>query len=221
MTMSQRTTVAGVFTEREQVQRAIHELQQAGFRDDQIGFMVRDDTPSQEESQEAHSGEVEAETEKRTVTGAVIGSLIGAAVIFLIPGLGPALAGGILAAGIGASAGGLLGRLTTMGLPEEEAHYYHQELEAGRVIVTVQAGERSQEALEILHHNGAYNAYTQVTPSEAITTVAAHDVMTSSETAAPNMPQPAMPPPQDTPIAPSGQVTEQAPPPGAHADQNV
>ncbi len=221
MTMGQRTTVAGVFTERDQVQHAIDELQQAGFRDNQIGFMVRDDKSAQEEPHEAHTSEVEAETEKRTVTGAVIGSLIGAVAVFLIPGLGPALAGGILAAGIGASAGGLLGRLTAIGLPEEEAHYYHQEFEAGRIIVTVQAGERSQEALEILHHNGAYNAYTQLTTSEAITTTPAHDVMASSETPAPSMSQPTMPPALDTPLTRSEQVAEQAPLPNAPPDHNV
>jgi len=81
----------------------------------------------------------------------------------LIPGIGPVVAGGILAtalggAAIGAAAGGLLGALTDMGVPEEDARYYDNEFQSGRTIVTVQAGNRSQEAWDILRSFGARDA---------------------------------------------------------------
>jgi FAD/FMN-containing dehydrogenase len=48
-----------------------------------------------------------------------------------------------------------------MGVPEEEARYYDSEFQAGRTIVTVQAGGRYQEALDILRRQGAYVASTR------------------------------------------------------------
>ena len=101
------------------------------------------------------------------VSGGIIGGVIGAAAALLIPGFGPAIAGGILLAtlggvAIGAAAGGLLGTLIGMGVPEEEARYYEGEFGSGRTIVTVRADGRQQEAMEILHRNGGYDANTRL-----------------------------------------------------------
>jgi len=46
-------------------------------------------------------------------------------------------------------------------VPEEEAQYYESEFQAGRTIVTVQAGNRGSEAIAILRRNGAYDATTR------------------------------------------------------------
>src|SRR5437660_4666914 len=48
--------------------------------------------------------------------------------------------------------------LTGMGLSGEEAQYYTDEYKNGNTILTVQAAEREQEALSVLHQYGAYNA---------------------------------------------------------------
>src|SRR5262249_9740746 len=63
-------------------------------------------------------------------------------------------------AAAGAAAGGIVGALIGLGIPEEEAHYYESEFKAGRVIVTVRADGRYNEAWDILHRHGAYNAST-------------------------------------------------------------
>ena len=52
-------------------------------------------------------------------------------------------------------------RLVSMGVPEEEARYYQSELELGRTIVTVEAGDRREDALEILRSNGGYDSTTR------------------------------------------------------------
>ncbi len=52
--------------------------------------------------------------------------------------------------------GSIVDELKRLGLPEEEARYYQNELDAGRLIVTVQADGRQQDAREILESNGAY-----------------------------------------------------------------
>ena len=130
-------------------------------------------TPAMENKTEATAAGV--------VGGGVIGGILGAAAALLIPGLGPAIAGGILTAilggaAIGAVAGGLIGALTKMGVPEEEARFYQDELQAGRTLVTVQTRDRYDEALEILRHNGAYDAITRhdmpdTTPASDVDTV--------------------------------------------------
>jgi Heat induced stress protein YflT len=164
MTMTERTTAVGVFTDRAQAEQAINDLHNLGFTDRQIGYIVRkagnkvgDPTP----------GDVDTESVVADAVGVgVFGGILGAAASLLIPGFGPAIAGGILAAtlggaAIGAVAGGLLGVLTNMGVPEEEAHYYKNEFESGRILVTVQTADRQQEALDVLRRNGAYDATTR------------------------------------------------------------
>ena len=42
-----------------------------------------------------------------------------------------------------------------MGVTEEDARYYQQELEAGRTIVTVKTDDQQQKALDIMYSNGA------------------------------------------------------------------
>ena len=54
----------------------------------------------------------------------------------------------------------IVDELKRLGLPEEEAQYYQNELDAGRIIVTVQADGRQEEARTILESNGAYDFNT-------------------------------------------------------------
>jgi uncharacterized protein (TIGR02271 family) len=80
--------------------------------------------------------------------------------VLAIPGIGPIVAGGTLAstlagAGIGAAAGGLLGALVGMGVPEEDARHFDQGFRAGGTLVTVNAGNRAEEARECLYESGA------------------------------------------------------------------
>ena len=160
MSMPQRTTVVGVFNTRDRAEDAIRELRDAGFRDDQIGFAVKDGaaptgTISVAESTDNAAG--------GAATGAVVGGLLGAAAALLIPGIGPVLAlgtlGGTVLAGAaaGAGLGALAGALIGMGVPEEEARYYEGEFHQGRVLVTVRADDRAGDAERILREWGAYD----------------------------------------------------------------
>ncbi len=165
MTMTERSTAVGVFTERSQAERTIAELRHAGFGDDQIGFVARDNDKMANNSM--GNGDARTETVASAATGAISGGIIGgvagAAASLLMPALGPAIAGGILGialggAALGAAAGGFAGALAAMGVPEEEARYYESQLGSGRVILTVDAPGRYQEAVAILRANGAYDA---------------------------------------------------------------
>jgi len=163
MARMERSTVVGVFEHRNDAERAIDELHRAGFTDEQIGFVMRDggehvthDVSTTDTSQ-AGEGVVGG-----MLAGAGIGGLVAAAAALLVPGFGPVLAGGILAttlggAAIGAAAGGILGALIGMGVPEDEARYYETEFKSGRMLVTVRADGRFDEARDILYRSGAYD----------------------------------------------------------------
>ena len=122
-----------------------------------IGFLSR--------VAEADTGtDVEGSAATGAISGGVVGGILGAAAALLIPGFGPAIAGGILAAtvggvAIGATAGGILGALTSLGVSENEAKFYQRELEAGRTIVTVKSADGATQATAILHNNGGLQRF--------------------------------------------------------------
>jgi hypothetical protein len=156
MAMTQDFIAVGVFHDSEQARHAIDELKNAGYSENEIGFLVRASaTGSQDDTMtSAGTGAVE---------GGIIGGVLGAAAALLIPGFGPAIAGGILlatfgAAGIGALAGSIIGTLVSIGVPEEEAHHYQRELEKGHTIVTVKAQSGYADVIAIMHSNGARDA---------------------------------------------------------------
>jgi hypothetical protein len=164
MIASERPTVVGVFRDRGDAEQGVEALRRAGFGPEQIGVLVRDEARREGVTVKA---DVRAEEGAATgaVTGGILGGLLGAAVAGAIPGVGPVLATGILAGVIGGGAlgiatGGLIGALIGMGVPEEEAHYYEREFQAGRILVTVRSDGRRDEAVAILRRHGAYDVET-------------------------------------------------------------
>src|SRR3954466_13061242 len=166
MTGTTRTLIVGVFDDRMEAERAVDELEQAGFTKDDVGFALRgSDVVRGGMVTDAVGTKDDTGAATGAVTGGVVGGLLGAAAALLIPGVGPVLAGGILATSLGYAAagvavGGILGAMTGAGLTEEEAKYYEREFNEGRAIVTVRAGEREGMALGILRKHGAYDMQT-------------------------------------------------------------
>jgi len=181
MAAATQMTVVGVFEERDTADRAIDALRTAGFGPEQIGVVARhtetnphlpraadmnmdgiddDDAAADRAGEGASIG---------ALSGAAIGGLVGLGVLSaVVPVIGPALFAGTLgtilsnAAG-GAAIAGLAGALLGWGIPEEDARYYEGEVTAGRTVVTVQAGQRFDEARSILRSYGAYEAGSATT----------------------------------------------------------
>src|SRR5581483_1361175 len=119
--------VVGVFDTRRQAEEAVAELRRAGFRENELGILSRTDAPGMD------SGLAHDPTHTRweegsgigAAAGAVTGTGLGLAVAAgLIPGVGPVIAGGTLAAliasaGAGAAVGTVIGALVGLGIPEE------------------------------------------------------------------------------------------------------
>lgn len=159
MGMTQGYIAVGVFHESAEAQKALAELRQAGYSDDELGYLAR---ASAVEPDQRTSASIAISA----VEGGLVGGLLGAAVALLIPGFGPAIAGGILAtalggAALGAAAGGILDALISLDIPEEAARHYQKELAAGHTVITVKAQSGYEDALRILRRNGAHEVTTR------------------------------------------------------------
>jgi hypothetical protein len=161
MKTQQRSTVVGVFEDRHHANQAITELHQAGFTQAQIGVAMRHAEGIGDAADTDHDSHAASGALTGALTGLGLGALAGLGVLAgVIPVVGPAIAAGTLGvilsnAAAGAGIAGLVGALVGAGIPEQEAQYYQDEFAAGRVIVTVHAANRADEAVAILRRHGA------------------------------------------------------------------
>ncbi len=190
MSVQNKSTIVGVFEDRQQADKAVGELLKGGFRQDQIGVAMQHDesvagAPSAADADGSHAG---SGATAGVLTGLGLGALAGLGVLAgVIPVVGPAIAAGTLGvvlsnAAAGAGIAGLVGALIGAGVPEHEAKYYHEELEAGRTIVTVTADGKADEATAILRKFGAYDMSTRGTSTASRLTAGA-GAMTATGTA--------------------------------------
>ena len=160
------TLLVAAFDDRMEAERAVDDLEQAGFTHDDVGFALRgSDVVAGGMVTDAVGTKDDTGAAAGAMTGGVIGGLFGAAMAMIIPGVGPIIAGGILAtsfgfAAAGVAVGGILGAMTGAGVTEEEARFYEREFHEGKAIVTVRAGERGEVAMQILRRHGGYDMHT-------------------------------------------------------------
>ena len=125
----------------------VEELGNAGFSDSDISVIGR-----REDHGDSNAGE-----------GAGIGAGVGGAAGLLaglgmiaIPGIGPVVAAGWLAAtaagaAAGAAAGGIIGAMTSAGVDERDAHVYAESVRRGGSVVSLRTSEaRAPEAEAIM-----------------------------------------------------------------------
>ena len=159
--MQAKETVAGVFDDAGDAERALDALKAAGFRPDDVGVVARDRRPVGAIDQDVPS-QADADATGGLLAGGMIGGvagwLIGAATL-AAPGVGALFAAGALAAavsgaGVGAAAGGLIAALAGAGVPEHEAAWYQERVHGGAILLTVRAPDRYEEARAILERHG-------------------------------------------------------------------
>ena len=150
-------TVIGVFMSPTEAQKAIDDMEDAGFDRDEVSLLAQ---------KESVEGILDAEKEEAAVEsagvgavgGTALGGLIGlaaGATALVVPGVGPALAAGAWAAtlgttaagaGVGAAYGGLVGALIGFGVTEEETHLYVNSVQEGGILLLVQPDDPEQIA---------------------------------------------------------------------------
>jgi hypothetical protein len=150
-TRSSEGVVVQDFATDDEASNAIRALQARGFSDNQISVLAA-------RLQEVGGPEdIDTEAQEGAAIGAVgVGALtavaaaIAGASAIVIPGIGIAIGGWLAAAIMGAVGGGVAGALVGAGIPEDQASAYQEQLDAGRILVAVQAGPRMTEARQIL-----------------------------------------------------------------------
>src|SRR5919107_162446 len=159
-------TVVGLFDDRAAAQNAVRELTAEGFRGDEVSLVSkRPDGKGVEVEYVEEDGHKQVEDmAKGAGTGAAIGA--GAALLLSltalsIPGIGPVLAAGPLAAliagaGVGAAAGGLVKGLTRLGVEDDDANTYAEGLKRGGTLVTVNTDNHHADlAVNLMRRLGA------------------------------------------------------------------
>jgi len=157
-------TVAALFDSPTAAYSAVQDLVDHGFARDTIGVMAHDDTRSagRVTTRVATPGGPSGVAQGAGL-GAALGGLSGLVVgviALTVPGVGPVIAGGLLAAaltgaGIGAVTGGMAGALSDLGIPAEHVHYYSEGLRRGGVLVVVATTDEMTELATTLlsyHH---------------------------------------------------------------------
>lgn len=152
-------TVVGLYESSDRAQRAIEDLVDAGFRREDISLTARSEEHGHLEGGGGHETEAGSGAATGAGIGAGVGGIGGLLVglgLLTIPGLGPIVAAGPLAAtlagmGVGAAAGGLVGGLVGLGIPEEDADRYAEGVSRGGYLVIVNAPDAEAErAADIL-----------------------------------------------------------------------
>ncbi len=144
------STILATFDSVEHANAAISDLIGAGFKREDIGLALRD----ADNAYETYVADGDVSGGEGAGFGAIMGGLLGAVVglgAIAIPGVGPIIAAGPLAAalgaltgaGIGAATGAVTGGITAslvdLGVPEEDAHYYAESVRQGAALVSVTA----------------------------------------------------------------------------------
>lgn len=155
-------TVTGLFDHYSDATSAVAQLKAAGVPESDISIVSNN---SDGHHQDDDSGAAEG-----AGTGAGVGAALGGAGglltglgIMAIPGVGPVVAAGWLAATaagalagavVGGAAGGLIGALTDSGVDERDAHVYAEGVRRGGTLVTAKVdGSRTGEAEAILQRS--------------------------------------------------------------------
>jgi hypothetical protein len=151
-------TVAGIFTSRAGVERAIERVRALGIPEDHINYLLPGTPTAQLDAVPTTDAE---QPGMGKVLGGVVGGvtgashgLLGAAVVSaIVPGVGPVMAIGLAAAALlgvggavaGAAVGGALEDALATGLPKDELFVYEDALRQGRAVLMVSTEETEQE----------------------------------------------------------------------------
>src|SRR6184192_2321065 len=146
-------TVAGLFRTRTEAETALRNLKEAGFGADQLSLA----TP-----RIGRRGHYGLKVLVGIGVGTLLGALLGAVATGMVPGVHPLVAGNVLAtfllaAVAGAATGCVAGGLLSMAASGDRALFYEQEVESGRVLISV-AGPRLEMARDVLRSAGAMEA---------------------------------------------------------------
>lgn len=163
-------TVVGLFDTFDEARRAAMDLEAAQIPHNDISIVANNEGgqyatqsgTSDDQTDDYRGHAIGHDAIVGAEIGGVAGLLIGMTGL-AIPGLGWVatagwLGGLLLGAGTGAVIGGLVGALTHVGVPEEDAYHYNEAVRRGGVLLAVRVDDaRAHEVATILGNDGAVN----------------------------------------------------------------
>lgn len=148
----------------EQAEVIVDKLRISGFSSNDISVLFPDKSGTKDFAHEHNTKAPEGATAGGVAgmsIGAILGWVAGIGAI-AIPGVGPFIAAGpIVAALSGAAivgaAGGILGALVGVGIPEFEAKRYEEKIRSGNILISVHTEDSDERgrAKDIFKENGA------------------------------------------------------------------
>ncbi len=163
--------IIGTFSSRDSAESCIRELRNSGFDNNRISLVAKGDgAQGQGQGRGNRSGGattmgIGPSAATGVTTGGVLGGVAGLLAglgALTIPGLGPIVAAGPLAATLtGAVGGGLVGGLVDMGIPEERSQYFESKVREGRILAVVDADSgKVDQAARTMRDFGASDVET-------------------------------------------------------------
>ena len=153
--MAQECSVFGVFPDRDKAVDAVRKLESNQFTEREVSLVAKDSNGS---GGTGHQDSVQDGTAWGAGIGATAGLLAGLGAL-AIPGIGPIVAAGPIAAALtGAGAGGLAGGLMDYGIPASTGHRLEADVKRGEAVVLVRCNEgRAKDAERELRSCGAHD----------------------------------------------------------------
>lgn len=157
-------TVLGVFDNTMQAEKAVDDLQRQGFNKEDISIVARESS-ARRGGRSRGDMEASQDISGGIATGSAIGGVAGLLAgvgALAIPGLGPVVAAGPIAAALsGAVTGGIAGGLIDWGIPEDAGQRFEQRVREGKILALVRTDDsKINEAADILRRHGAQEVET-------------------------------------------------------------
>ena len=163
--------IIGTFSSRDSAESCIRQLRNSGFENNRISLVAKGDGAHGQGQGRGDRGEgaatmgMGASAATGVTTGGVLGGVAGLLAglgALTIPGLGPIVAAGPIAATLtGAVGGGLVGGLVDMGIPQERSQYFESKVREGRILAVVDAdSSKVDQAASTMRHFGASDVET-------------------------------------------------------------
>jgi len=143
--------IAGFFRTKVEGERAKAALEQAGYAQNEVSYLVgnlrANEVPKIGPPVEESGSESEAASD--AFMGGVVGLAAGA-ILMVLPGIGPLLAAGPIAGAIGGltagvAVGGLVGLIKDHGVSEEEAQFYAEGVRRGGALLIIHGVDEDRE----------------------------------------------------------------------------
>ena len=160
-------TISAIYDTYDAASGAVNALEAAGVPHSDISIVANN---AENRHGTATASEAANDAGKGAGLGAAVGGVGGLLTglgLMAIPGVGPVVAAGWLAAtavgavagaAVGGAAGGIVGSLTEAGVPEHDAHVYAEGVRRGGALVTAKvANDQAAEARSILQRHKSVN----------------------------------------------------------------